>query len=160
MAEVERIFGPVPRHRAAVNDPGGLLSVAQDQKIQRVARKIRNRFPQIFASYYLGKMPDRAHALAYGAWLQNRCRLSPGEPKLGDNFTVLLFVDPIARQASLTVGYALESILDLDTLGEILDRAEPELRRARWASAAMTAWSLLLVKLNRAWALSRKEQKS
>lgn len=159
MAEVERIFGPVPRHRAAVNDPGGLLSVAQDQRIQRVARKIRNRFPQVFASYYLGKMPDRAHALAYGTWLQNRCRLTPGEPKLGENFTVLLFVDPVARQASLTVGYALESILDLDTLGEILDRVEPDLRRARWAGAAMSAWRHLLVKLDRAWVRLRKEKR-
>lgn len=133
--ELDRRFGPIPRHFGSVTDLAGVMTAGQNRRLAREIQRLETKFPQVRIVVLVGSLPHR-EARLYGFWLLNRGRFAEAAHVAEKNFTVLLFVNIATSETSVTVGYGMENVLSEADLSEALEEAAPLFASQRFAEGA------------------------
>lgn len=140
---VDRLFGIPPVLERPVTDLSRALAPREHSRVAAAVRAIEQRFPQISCAVVLSPVPDGVAAETWAFWLFNRGSLFSAVEKGGENHGILLFIDTVDHQASLTIGYGLEPFVAEDFLATCLSESAPALTKRRHASAILSVISKL-----------------
>ena len=116
-------------------DHASCLSIVDNQAARALLDAFERRFPQVAITTFLGDLPAGVNPAMAGVWLLNQARLE----RLGQvrecRFGVAVIVNPVAGQAGIAVGYALEAVITPELTATLLSRASPLLWHREHAKA-------------------------
>lgn len=127
----------------SLTDAAHCLRVREREALQHELEAFQQTFPQVFFAVYLGVLPSTPTAPEIAFWLLNHAGFQPADPARLNERAALLLIDPVAKSAGLTVGYALEPHLPHGKLTGILRRIRTPLWHGEYAGAIKLAISLL-----------------
>lgn len=104
----------------ALVDPSRILRIAEFQDIQRHIDEFERRFPQVKVTAFLGDLPNGVDVSGAAIWLLNQGVVTRKDQMHPAEWTIAVIIAPAYSQASIGVGYALESILPKASLAGIL----------------------------------------
>jgi hypothetical protein len=116
-------------------DSANCLRLREVRQIDAMLDDFQRRFPQIFLAVYLGVLPNNVNVRELSFWLLNRAAFESVDQRRLNEFGIAFVLDPVAKSASLTVGYALEAVLSPKDLGNILNRLRTSLWHGEYAAA-------------------------
>ena len=120
LARLDGVLGFAPVLQAGLTDKAGVLIPAAARRIRRALAQFRERFPQIQLALLLQEAPAIVPLTTWAWWLFNRSQFSLALDKGFVNRDILLAIDPVSRQAALTIGYGLEPFVGKRDLGDAL----------------------------------------
>ncbi len=136
--ELDQLLGVLPRLANRIADHGHLLERQAQAEISSTIGWMETKFPQCtFQVVTVRTRKDQPSAL-FAFWLFNRAKIYPAHSELGANFSVLLLVDPVKREAVLTMGHGLARIFAPEEPSAILAAGEEALRSGNYDSAIRT----------------------
>lgn len=131
------LLGPIPQIEAGICDQVEALDRRSYTRIRRRIERIDRRFPQVRIQILCRSFP-RDHPLAlYAFWIFNLGGISIGEEKGGDNHTVLLTLDPLAKKSAITIGYGIEPFIGEADLERLLDLGESAWQEKEWGQGIL-----------------------
>lgn len=123
------------------------LGLKDQRHLEIVLDDFERTFPQCFFAVYLGNLPPVITPGDLGFWLINHGAFHTQQIAKRNDFGAALVIDCERRMASITVGYALESLVREPHLGGILKKMTRALHQQRYGAAvekAVTLFSRLL----------------
>jgi uncharacterized membrane protein YgcG len=141
----------------SLTDAAHCLRVREREHLKHELDAFQQSFPQVFLGVYLGILPTTPSAGEIAFWLLNHAAFQPGDPARLNERAALLVVDPVARSAGLTVGYALEPFLPRHKLAEILRRIRTPLWHGEYSGAIELCVRLLSKTLRKAGRRSARQ---
>lgn len=133
-----RLLGPVPRIEPVVCDSTGALSQQERKGLKKRIGEITTRFPQVRIQLVFRHFSDGHPIGLHAFWMFNLGAFWSETEKHGANRTLLLLVDPIDAEASITPGYGLEPFIQDAELDDLLDLAAEEWAGKRWGGGTLT----------------------
>lgn len=133
LARLDGVLGIAPVLQAGLTDVAGVLIPAAARQIRRSLSQFRERFPQIQLALLVQEAPTVVPLTTWAWWLFNRSRFSLALDKGFVNRDILLAVDPVKRQAALTIGYGLEPFVGKRDLSDALAAGQSALAAGDWA---------------------------
>lgn len=118
-----------------IMDVAHCLRLADRTMLEALLDDFERRFPQVHLALFLGVLPADMSVVEAGFWILNRgVRKRRGE--VCDNrFGLLVLVDPAARQVGISLGYALESLLQPKALSSLLEKHSHHLWHSDYGTA-------------------------
>ncbi len=140
LADADAQFGTsgVPMRRLA--DAAGMFRSHERRRIQAALDRVAHRFPQLFLSIYTGSGGGMANLRQFGFWLLNHAEFEDLPDGCTNRSGILLVLDPSAKAAAMSFGYALDPYLDQDDTFDCLSRAH-----AWWLEGRYTEGVLRMV---------------
>jgi len=135
LARLDSVLGIPPVLQAGLTDIAGWLTPRETRQVKRALSRFRDRFPQIQLALLLQKAPDIVPMRTWAWWLFNRSQFSLALDKGFVNRDILLALDPVRRQAVLTIGYGLEPFVGKRDLGDALAAGQAALAAGDGAEA-------------------------
>jgi hypothetical protein len=132
---LEGVLGIPPVLQAGLSDPGGVLPSKAARQVKAALVQFRERFPQIQLALLMEEAPEKVPMRTWAWWLFNRSRFSFALDKGFVNRDILLVIDPVRRQAVVTIGYGLEPFVGKRDLSDALAAGQPALAAGDWAEA-------------------------
>jgi hypothetical protein len=123
-----------------IMDVAHCLRLADRTMLEAVVDDFERRFPQIHLALFLGVLPTGMNVSEAGFWILNRGVRKRRGQVCDNRYGLLLVVDPAARQAGVSLGYALERLLPVPVLSAMLEKHSHHL----WHSDYGTALSHLI----------------
>ncbi len=114
-------------------DAAHCLKLREKERVEERLIAFENRFPQLFASVYLGSLPEWTTVAEFGFWLLNRGAIPTSIYSRKNHHTFLLVLDPDSRTASITAGYAAEKIVTPKAIIRSAEKARPAWRAGDFA---------------------------
>lgn len=134
----------------ALTDTAHCLRRQEKDFLHHRLENFQRQFPQVFFAVYLGVLPGSPTPPELAFWLLNHAAFQPPDPGRLNEHAALLIIDPVTKQAGLTVGYALDRHLPHKKLLAILRRIRTPLWHGEFAEAIDLAVQLLTKSLRRA----------
>lgn len=122
-----------------ITDVAGRLNLRETRHLETVLDEFERRFPQCFMAAYIGVLPDTLTLPDLGFWLINHGAFQTHQITRRNDFAIVMLVDPLRQQASITLGYALEQALPEPVLLDILKKLRRPLHRGQVAEAIESA---------------------
>ena len=126
----------------SLTDAAHCLRVREKEMLKHELDGFHQAFPQVFFAVYLGVLPTSPSASEIAFWLLNHAAFQPSDPTRLNERAALLVIDPVARQAGLTLGYGLEPFVPRGKLQGILRRIRTPLWHGEYTGAIELAISL------------------
>jgi hypothetical protein len=126
-----------------IMDVTGCLRMSEKNRLSALVDDFEHRFPQLFLSLFIGVLPEMK-VLEAGFWLLNHGVRKRQDRVCDNRFGIVTLIDPIAHEAGICTGYALESTLTTDTLASLLDKNSHHL----WHADHLTALKGLILGLD------------
>ncbi len=126
-----------------VMDAGSHLSPAARTSVAGEIARLEKTFPQLHFHVCLTELPEGMDVREFGFWLFNASVPATQEAHEQRPWSVLLVIDQAGRAASLTIGYALDPLLDDTVLERILAAGEEALQNDLAAAGIITILSAL-----------------
>lgn len=104
-------------------DSAGMFRERDRLRIQTALDRFHRRFPQLFMAIYTGSGGGIAHLREFGFWLLNHAEFEGLPAGCTNRSCILLVLDPSAKAAAISFGYALDPYLDQDDTFDCLSRA-------------------------------------
>lgn len=127
----------------SLTDAAHCLRVREREALLHELEVFQHAFPQVFFAVYLGVLPATPTPPEIAFWLLNHAAFHPADPARLNERAALLLIDPVTKNAGLTVGYALEPHLPQRRLAQILRRIRTPLWHGEYAGAIGQAITLL-----------------
>jgi hypothetical protein len=127
----------------SLTDAAHCLRVREKELLKHELDGFQQAFPQVFLAIYLGVLPTTPPAGEIAFWLLNHAAFQPPDPSRLNERAALLLIDPVARTAGITVGYALETFLPQKSLLAILRRMRTPLWHGEYAGAIVLGITLI-----------------
>jgi hypothetical protein len=89
------------------------------------------QFPQAFAAIYIGQLPRQLRPAELGFWLLNHGAFNTPQVTKRNDFGLVVVVDFQSGACSITLGYALESLLEAKKLAAISRKLASRLKRSQ-----------------------------
>ncbi|MEZ5384062.1 MAG: hypothetical protein R3F13_00965 [Prosthecobacter sp.] len=105
------------------------------RKLEILLNDFERNFPQLFFAAYLGVLPASLTAAELGFWLLNQGAFETPSLVRRNDFGLLVVIDPVSQQISLTTGYALESLFRQEQVFKLLRTAAKDLSAGAFATA-------------------------
>ena len=121
--------------RTPVSDLAHLLTAGGKRAVQRAARTLEQRFPDITFVAVLTDIPPEVPPAIYAFSIFNRGSLFSALEKGGGNHGVLLLLDSILPRATAMIGYGLEPFIGETVLEVCLTAASPSIAKEQPAAA-------------------------
>lgn len=119
----------------ALVDPSRILRIAEFQDIQKCLDEFERRFPQVKITVFLGDLPQGVDVNGAAVWLINQGVVTRRDRIHAAEWTIAVIVAPSYSQASIGVGYALESILPHTSLSLVLGNVRHHLWHREYGRA-------------------------
>ncbi len=116
-------------------DDAHCLRLHEAQTVECLIAEFEERFPQVFVTVYLGVLPPQLSVGELAFLLLNRGVFSNRDHRRLNENAVALVLDPVAKEAGLMVGYALEKILPAKAQVKILRSVRTALWHGEYAPA-------------------------
>jgi len=116
-------------------DSAHCLRLREARQIDTFLDDFQHRFPQVFLSVYLGVLPGGLNVRELSFWLLNRAAFDIPDQKRLNEYAISLVVDPVAKSAGITVGYALENVFTDKALENIILGIRTALWHGEYAAA-------------------------
>lgn len=131
------MFGIPPQLTRPIQNLANLgLTRSETRTLEKLVKRIERHFPQVELALVFAHSPDPAPLAAYTFWLFNRSFLFSAIDSGGENFGVLLVIDPTASRAAAMTGYGLEPILPDESLLACTDAMRAGLADEDFVTAA------------------------
>ena len=114
-------------------DSAHCLKLREREAVEEQLLDFEDTFPQMFASVYIGSLPDWTSVAEFGFWLLNRSSITKSDMPRKNSFAYLLVLDPDRHAAGVTAGYAAEQILPDKRQKVALDKARSSWRAGDYA---------------------------
>lgn len=118
-----------------LTDEAHCLRLRESRQIEALMDDFQRRFPQVYLALFLGVLPGHINLRELSFWLLNRAAFGGSDQRRLNEYAILLAIDPAAKTATLTVGYALESLLISKQLEKILRSMRTALWHGEYAGA-------------------------
>lgn len=128
---------------ASLTDAAHCLRVREREALQHELDVFQQTFPQIFFAVYLGVLPGTPSHSELAFWLLNHAAFHPADPSKLNERAAILMIDPVAKAAGMTVGYALEPHLPNHKILGLLRRIRTPLWHGEYAAAIELAIRLV-----------------
>jgi uncharacterized membrane protein YgcG len=126
------LVGALPRLNPVVADTIGCLKGGDSQKLSRRIKGMQRRFPQLTVQVVIHRFPAEYPFTMHAFWLFNAGALA-GEFQRGkDNRALLVVVDPFRQESAIVPGYALEPLLEQESLDHLLEMSSPAFGDGKW----------------------------
>lgn len=122
-----------------VTDAAHCLRLEELRSVEIVLDDFERRFPQAFFAIYLGILPANLSAGELGFWLLNQGAFNTHSIGRRNDFGMVFVVDPSAKIASLSLGYAVEACFTAGQIKKLLNKAAKALPRGAFGLAIETA---------------------
>lgn len=106
-----------------LEDQAGLMRSSEREKVELAMDRFESRFPQMFFAVYTSRTEGRSDVRQFGFWLLNRAAFQDVELDRPNECGILLIIDPDAKSAGITWGYALDAYLTEEDTFLFLSRA-------------------------------------
>ncbi len=117
-----------PRIIGRVEDPQNFLSKRSIRRIGKAISALEGNFPQVTFAVFLCRTPANVSTKLFAFWAFNKSPIHAIGASEGQNFSLVLIMDPYQREISLVIGYGFERFLISQDLEAILDQAIPSLK--------------------------------
>lgn len=111
------------------------LSLKDQRHLEIVLDDFERAFPQCFLAVYLGNLPAMLTSRDLGFWLINHGAFHTQQLAKRNDFGTVLVIDCERKTISITLGYALESLIDADELDRLLKKTQSALLHQRYGLA-------------------------
>ena len=127
LGDIDRRLGS---HSVVINrlvDTQHLLRLRDTGRLESLLDEFERRFPQAFFTVFLGVLPRGVTTSEGGFWLLNHgVRTCQGSVR-SNEFGLALVIDPSTHEASLSLGYEVETIISPMQARELLRKASTSL---------------------------------
>jgi uncharacterized membrane protein YgcG len=106
-----------------LEDQAGLMRSSERARVEEAMGKFEKRFPQLFFSVFTSRNEGRSDVRQFGFWLLNRAAFQDVDLDRPNECGILLTIDPDAKSAGITWGYALDAYLSAEDTFLFLSRA-------------------------------------
>lgn len=106
-----------------LEDQAGLMRKSERKRVEAAMRRFERRFPDLFFAVYTGRSEGRSDFRQFGFWLLNRAAFEDVALDRPNECGILLTIDPEAKAAGITWGYALDAFLTEKDTFLVLSRA-------------------------------------
>lgn len=134
---VSALLGAVPRITPLVADTTGTLRSSDHKLIMRQLARLQKRFPQVVPQVVMHRFPAEHPFSMHAFWLFNAADFAGASRRGRENHSLMLVIDPFREEAAIVPGYGLEPFLTSDSLGRLLDLAEPAWRDSQWCEGVL-----------------------
>ncbi len=139
-----------------VTDPAHCLRLEETRQLEVLLDDFERQFPQSFCALYYGALPPRLNPLELGMWMLNHGAFSTHQFAKRNDFGVVCVIDPVAGTHGLALGYALERLLPVASIENLLAEMTAPLRTGQWAAAAKLVITDLSAQLRALGKVSRR----
>ena len=133
----------------SLTDAAHCLRVREREALLHELEIFHQAFPQVFFAIYLGVLPGTPTPSEIAFWLLNHAAFHPADPSRLNERAALLIIDPVAKNAGITVGYALEPFLPQSRMDQFLRKIRTPLWHGEYAGAISMAIGLLAGQLRK-----------
>lgn len=92
-----------------ITDAAHCLRLEDTRRLEIILDDFERSFPQAFFAIYLGTLPSNLNVAELGFWLLNQGAFNTHSVSRRNDFGIVLVVDPTAKTACITLGYAIEN---------------------------------------------------
>ena len=131
------LLGAVPRITPLLADTTGTLRTSDHKQIIRAVERMRRRFPQLVPQVVMHRFPAEHPFSMHAFWLFNAADFAGASRRGRDNHALMLAIDPYRREAAIVPGYGLEPFLTVESLGRLLELAEPAWQNSQWTNGIL-----------------------
>lgn len=136
-AEQEAQLGAAAIVMERVHDPADWFGADGTELVDQALGEFAADFPQLFLAVHCGPLPPLAGIRSFAFWLLNHAAVSGVDITQPNENGALLVLDPAIGQASLVVGYFLESLVSEETLERCLATGQKHWRLGHMAAGAL-----------------------
>lgn len=122
-----------------ITDDAHCLRLEEVRACEIAMDDFERHFPQAFIAVYLGVLPAGLNASELGFWLLNQGAFNTPQMMKRNDYGMVWVIDPVARSLSLTLGYALETVLDENQQRHLLTAVSRQLKARRFGQAILDA---------------------
>lgn len=106
-----------------LEDQAGLMRSSERERVEVAMDRFEKRFPQLFFAVYTSRNEGRSDVRQFGFWLLNRAAFQDVALDRPNECGIILTIDPDAKSAGITWGYALDAYLTAEDSFLFLSRA-------------------------------------
>ncbi|MBB5032073.1 TPM domain-containing protein [Prosthecobacter vanneervenii] len=118
-----------------ITDVAHCLRLEDTRRAEIVLDDFERSFPQAFFAVYLGALPSNMNVAELGFWLLNQGAFNTHSVSRRNDFGIILVIDPVAKTACFTLGYAVEHCFRQRTLSRMLQNLGSHLRKGAYGAA-------------------------
>jgi hypothetical protein len=120
-----------------ITDDAHCLRLEEVRACEIAMDDFERHFPQAFIAVYLGVLPAGLNASELGFWLLNQGAFNTPQMMKRNDYGMVWVIDPVARALSLTLGYALETVLVENQQRHLLTSVSRQLKARRFGQAIL-----------------------
>jgi len=137
LREADERFGAEELRVRRLEDAAGLMRRHERELVEQAMERFERRFPQLFFAVHSGRSGGRGDLRQFGFWLLNRAAFIDVGVERPNECGVLLTIDPDARAAGISWGYALDPFLAERDTFVMLSRAHAYWVEGRFAEGCV-----------------------
>lgn len=118
-----------------ITDAAHCLRLEETRQLEIRLDDFERQFPQSFLAVYFGALPPKLNPLELGMWLLNHGAFSTHQFAKRNDFGAVCVIDPVAGTHGIALGYALESLLPITLIENLLAEMVTPLRSSLWSEA-------------------------
>lgn len=118
-----------------ITDAAHCLRLEDTRRLEIILDDFERSFPQAFFAVYLGSLPTNINVAELGFWLLNQGAFNTHSVSRRNDFGLVLVVDPAAKTASITLGYAIEPCFSPKALNQMMHSLGSHLRKGAFSMA-------------------------
>lgn len=116
-------------------DPSKILRITEFQDVQQHIDEFERRFPQVKITAFLGDLPNGVDVSGAAVWLLNQGVVTRKDQMHPAEWMIVVIIAPAHSQASIGVGYALESVLPRASLAAVVGNVRHHLWHREYGRA-------------------------
>lgn len=118
-----------------ITDAAHCLRLEDARRTEIILDDFERSFPQAFFAVYLGALPNTMNVAELGFWLLNQGAFNTHSVSRRNDFGIVLVIDPAAKTACFTLGYAIEHCFKQRTIARMLQALGTHLRKGAYGMA-------------------------
>ncbi|WP_395731952.1 TPM domain-containing protein [Prosthecobacter sp.] len=122
-----------------ITDAAHCLRLEDSRRIEIILDDFERSFPQAFFAVYLGTLPNNLSVAELGFWLLNQGAFNTHSVSRRNDFGMVLVVDPSARTACITLGYAIEKCFSPKIIHRMMQTVGSHLSKGAFSTAIATS---------------------
>jgi hypothetical protein len=118
-----------------ITDAAHCLRLEDTRLAEVVLDDFERSFPQAFFAVYLGVLPNNLNVAELGFWLLNQGAFNTHSVSRRNDYGIVLVVDPSAKTACLSLGYAIENSFSQKIIGRMMQTIGSHLSKGAFGMA-------------------------
>lgn len=155
LSDLDDVYGAKGGLIPKLNDAAGVLRMRDRRRVSAWLSRFEKHFPQLFLSVYCCALDDGSNIRELGLWTLNHSTFKDVDDSRSQKGGVLLVIDVSSKVASISYGYALDSILNEENTFEVLAKAHPYLLEGDYVKALHLIIKRLTVLLRKKASVTR-----